>query len=322
MDETAWIVEGAGQNYAREFDPHGSIAFNDGPFSGFIERFPVRTGISLYRVEGATTHAFRLTAMGDAPAGNLVLGTMLDGSGTILAKGNAQQAWRKQGSFVLSLAERETGYQLEAETQWRAVTLLLEPEALERLAAEDGLPPITRAVLDDGSLPVSRLTALNRNLGRVAEDLIQPAYRGTMAALWREAKALELLTLHLDSLAEEQVVRRDFSPRDLTRVREARDRLLADLRSPPSLEELAAAVGLSARRLNQGFRRLYGITVFDCLLEERMRLARQIILDGPAVPLKHLAWMVGYNQLSNFGNAYRRHFGVSPGRHRRGGGSE
>jgi AraC-like DNA-binding protein len=322
MDETAWIVESVGQNYAREFDPHGSISFSDGPFSGFIERFPVRSGISLYRVEGATTHAFRLTAMGEAPAGNLVLGTMLDGAGTILAKGNAQQAWRKQGSFVLSLAERETGYQLEAKTQWQAVTLLLEPEALERLSSEDGLPPVARAVLDNGSLPVSRLAALNRNLGRVAEELIRPAYRGTMATLWREAKSLELLTHHLDSLAEDQMVRRDFSPRDLTRVREARERLLADLRSPPSLEELAAAVGLSARRLNQGFRRLYGTTVFDCLLEERMRLARQIILDGPAVPLKHLAWMVGYTQLSNFSNAYRRHFGVSPGRHRRGGESE
>lgn len=322
MDETAWIVESAGQNFAREFDPHGGITFNDGPFSGFIERFPVRPGISLYRVEGATTHAFRLTAMGDAPAGNLVLGTMLDGTGTILARGNAKQAWRKGGSFVLSLAERETGYELEAETRWQAVTLLLDPEALERLASEDGLPPVARAVLDDGRLPVSRLTGLNRNLGRVAEELIRPAYRGTMATLWREAKSLELLTHHLDSLVEGQVVQRDFSPRDLARVREARERLLADLRSPPSLEELAAAVGLSARRLNQGFRRLYGTTVFDCLLEERMRLARQIILDGPAVPLKHLAWLVGYTQLSNFSNAYRRHFGVSPGRHRRGGESE
>jgi AraC-like DNA-binding protein len=35
------------------------------------------------------------------------------------------------------------------------------------------------------------------------------------------------------------------------------------------------------------------------------------------LPLKQLAWELGYNQASNFVTAFRRRFGVPPGYYRR-----
>ncbi len=318
MDEMAWVAETAVASMAQNFDPDGRIVFDDGPFSGFIERIPVRPGIALYRVEGVSSHAWRLTAQGDAPAGNLVFGAMLDGAGAIEAKGNARQNWKGGGrSFVLSLAEREITYHIEAGKQWRAVTLLLEPAALDALAEQNGLPPLVRAALDDGQLPILHMFELNRAVMRAAHDLLQPPYRGNMAMLWRESKVLELLTHQFDHLAESPASPPPITPRDLARVREAHDLLMADLRTPPSLDELAALVRLAPRRLNQGFRHVYGMTVFEALLDARMKTAHKMICEKRDIPLKHLAWMVGYNQLSNFISAYRRRFGVPPGQHRR-----
>lgn len=318
MDEDTWVAEAAGNSEGQTFDPDGRIAFEDGPFSGSIERVQVRPGVALYRVEGISSHPWKLRAIGGSPAGNLVFGTMLDGAGTIDAKGNERQVWRGPGRpFLLSLAEREIAYHLEGGEQWTAVTLLLEPEALETLASQNELPPLARAVLEDGRLPVSQVFDLNHTIVRSAHELLRSPYRGTMGTLWRESKTLELLTHHLDHLTESGTPPSAPSLRDLTRVRDAYQQLVEDLRAPPSLATLAAQAKLSPRRLNQGFRYLYGMTVFDALLEARMKTAHSLVCERLDIPLKHIAWMVGYNQLSNFINAYRRRFGVPPGLHRR-----
>lgn len=321
MDELAWVVETAEESATQGFDSDGRIIFDDGPFSGFIERVAVRPGIALYRVEGTSSHAWTLKALGDAPAGNMVFGAMLGGAGAIEAKGNERQVWHSPGRpFVVSLAEREIAYRLEVGEPWRAVTLLLEAEALERLASENGLPPLARAVLDDGQHPVSHVLDSDRAVTRAASDLLRPAYRGAMGTLWRESKALELLAYQLDHLSGgPPAPPAALSARDLARVREAYQQLVTDLRAPTSLEALAAQAKLPARRLNQGFRQLYGMTVFEVLLEARMKMAHVLVRERHDLPLKHLAWMVGYSQLSNFINAYRRRYGVPPGRHRRDG---
>lgn len=318
MDESAWAFNLATQIVERPFDTDGRIILEDGPFSGFIERNIVRPGIALYRAEGHSSHGWSLSAMGNSPPGHLVLGCMLSGAGGIVANGNDDQVWRDQRQlFALSLAERDIVYRLEARKHWQVITLLVEPQALEALAQSEGLPPLARAILDDGHLPISQMQPLSAEAQRAASELMQPVYAGAMRTLYREAKALELLAHQLDSLIDQPLAPKQLSNRELARVREARERLMADLRAPPSLDALASSVGLSTRRLNAGFRQLFGMTVFGYLLETRLQSARRMIEEGSDIPLKHIAWMVGYGQVTNFINAYRRRFGVSPGRHRK-----
>jgi AraC-like DNA-binding protein len=106
--------------------------------------------------------------------------------------------------------------------------------------------------------------------------------------------------------------------RDLAKVRVAHERLLHDLREPPDLDALAKDVGLSPKRLNRGFRELYGTTVFAFLRDARLEAARKALEAGTPLPLKQLAWELGYQQVSNFVTAFRRRFGVTPGAWKRG----
>jgi len=244
MDELAWIAHSEVGSAVQGFDGEGRIAFIDGPFAGFIERVPVRPGIALYRSQGRSSHGWTLKAQGESPAGNLVLGTMLDGAGTIDASGNARQVWHEPGRpFLLSLAERDIAYHLQAGQHWSAVTLLLEPEALEALAMQDGVPPLVRAVLENGRLPVSKVLESNRMVARLAQDLLSPAYIGSMGALWRESRAMELLAHQFDHLADAAPVAAAFTARELARVRDAHQQLLAQLRCPPGLEGLRVRSG-------------------------------------------------------------------------------
>lgn len=318
MDRVSWTVDAGDVTDPYDFDGGGRIVFDDGPFSGFMERRTARPGVSLYRLAGTSSHAWKLVAQGDSPAGHLVVGAMLDGAGVIEAKGNESKSWRGSGRpFALSLAEREISYRLEAPGPWQAVTLILDPDTLDRIMTDEGLPPLARRVLENGRKPVSHVFARSQEVARVAQSLLHPVYRGTMGKLWLESKAMEFLAHLLDQMQETPAATASLNARDLTRVREAYQYLVSDLRTPPTLDELAAYARLPARRLNQGFRHLFGMTVFEALLEARMQAAHRIIRDSRDIPLKHLAWSVGYSQLSNFVIAYRRRFGIPPGQHRR-----
>lgn len=284
----------------------------EGPFRGFLEHLPVRGGLSLFRAAGRADSAYSLTAIGETAADNLILGCILGGTGVLEAEGNADQLWRESGQiYAVSLSGRAIRYHLQPDQDFRSVALMLTPEAVDALARDHDLPDLARRRPD----PISSMRVAAPLARKVAGELLSPTYAGPMERLYREGKVTELLALQLGLLAEGR--QNQLSSQELRRVREARDVLEANLQDPPDLVSLSEAVGLRTKRLNQGFRELYGTTVFDLLLDIRMSAARDMLDQGLDMPLKQLAWALGYRQSSNFISAFRRRFGVSPGAYRR-----
>ena len=101
-----------------------------------------------------------------------------------------------------------------------------------------------------------------------------------------------------------------LSARDIDRVRQARELLIGALQHPPSLEGLAAQVGLNVRKLNDGFRRVYGATVFGFLQEYRLEQAYKLIAAGE-MSVSEAAYHVGYGA-AHFSTIFRKRFGISP----------
>ncbi len=62
---------------------------------------------------------------------------------------------------------------------------------------------------------------------------------------------------------------------DIERVRAARDMLVRDLESPPSLLQLARQAGLNKNKLNQGFNQLFGTSAFEYLRIHRLEQAKK-----------------------------------------------
>jgi AraC-like DNA-binding protein len=88
-------------------------------------------------------------------------------------------------------------------------------------------------------------------------------------------------------------------------------RLLADMRRPPSLDEVALAVGLTEKRLNAGFQMLFGTTVFESLRNERLEHAR-IALQSEEMSLKEVSFRGGYNHVTNFVSVFTARYGAPP----------
>jgi AraC-like DNA-binding protein len=313
-----WLFASGSCQWAHDFGRRERVEFARGPVQAFMEQKEVFPGILMFRAGADGRSAFRIAMDGTSSDGQIVLGAMLGGAGTVAMEGAEQQDWREDGRFyALTPIERRVSYDVWARRDWQAVALRLEESALELLGGGGALPDVVRESLAGKRSDMAMTAPLSGAIRTVAHALLRPIYDGATGHIHRQGKVLELLAHQFDLLGMEWQDGRDISSLERRNVREARERLLADLRDPPDLSGLAAAVGMTPRRLNRSFRALYGTTVFDYLRDARLDAARQALEDGSTLPLKQLAWVLGYSQASNFVTAFRRRFGVSPGAYRR-----
>lgn len=98
-------------------------------------------------------------------------------------------------------------------------------------------------------------------------------------------------------------------------VEHAREILHARLVDPPSLAELAAAVGTTQFPLLRAFRARYGLPPHAYLNQLRVRRACLLLADG--TPAARVAVEVGFADQSHLTRHFRRMVGVAPGRYQR-----
>lgn len=99
-------------------------------------------------------------------------------------------------------------------------------------------------------------------------------------------------------------------------VRQAHDDMLARLNEPITIAQLADRHHLSQTLLKTCFRQVYGRSIHAFLREQRLRKAAQL-LETTGLPVLQVAADVGYGSVSQFGQAFRRQYGVSPAQYRR-----
>ena len=300
------------------FGDTGQIVADERPFQGYVERITVREGIVLIRgLARPTDGPLSILATGDVPADSLLVGCIFNGEGEIENAGRRDLAWRDPGhGFCVGLDGDPVAFHLRPGKPFEAVELLISPRALGFLGNDDMPEPVLRTLNGEAN-PLTFGGPITRDSLRIARELFRPTYRGAMGALHRQAMAAAFIAHQFAGLGENAREGSALTSREVRLVREAQERLLANLADPPDLASLAASVNLSPKRLNHGFREVFGTTVFDYLVEARLTVAQRMLDEGVDLPLKNLAWQLGYRHLSNFITAFRRRFGVSPGEFRK-----
>ncbi|HEY8983930.1 MAG TPA: AraC family transcriptional regulator [Streptomyces sp.] len=94
-------------------------------------------------------------------------------------------------------------------------------------------------------------------------------------------------------------------------VRRAVDLIEAHPETPFTVGDLARTAGVSARRLQEGFREHLGVTPMTYVRNVRLDRARTDLLAG-AGPVTEVAGRWGFTHLSRFSAAYRSRFGEAP----------
>ena len=195
------------------------------------------------------------------------------------------------------------------------IITMFTAERVRTMTAGQRLPGPIQRILDGQENDFSALIHTTANMQRIAAQMRANPYYGAMASLYTQGKSHELLLAALIDLAGTEVdAKRVLSP-DRRKAMAARDRLMADLANPVSVELLAREVGLSERRLNEVFRDSFGMTVFEWLVDQRLNLARDMLERGD-LSIKEIAFRLGYERVNTFAGAFVRRFSMPPIRYR------
>jgi AraC-like DNA-binding protein len=131
--------------------------------------------------------------------------------------------------------------------------------------------------------------------------------------LYVKGKVYELIALYFnktDNLALEQC---PFlvDEENVKRIRKAKDIILQRMTEPPSLPELAEEIGLSLRKLKEGFKQIYGDSVYSFLFDYKMEYARKM-LESNQYNVNEVGLKVGYSTSSHFIAAFKKKYGTTP----------
>ena len=208
-----------------------------------------------------------------------------------------------------------------AGTHLRSVQALVTPEYLqERFSAGDGVVPellLSAFNSDDGGYYTDQ-RRLPPALRVIAEQIGRCSLKAPLRDIYYRGKVLEFLALAFAELSAEQPSKQAMllSISDIERVRQARDILLENRVSPPTLSQLSRAVGLNEFKLKQGFRFVFNTTAFALLNMDRMEEAERLLQEG-RLNVAQVGYKVGYASNAAFSRAFRRCFGYPPSAVRR-----
>ncbi|PSN06738.1 AraC family transcriptional regulator, partial [filamentous cyanobacterium CCT1] len=199
-----------------------------------------------------------------------------------------------------------------------SINVHIEPHIFQQWSGEtcDDLPDLLRP---DDQRYFERSGTPTAAMQMAVQAILHCPFQGLTQRLYLESKVWELMALLIEDLktTPDSVSPPTLKPDDVERIHYASKLLRRQLTQPPSLIELARAVGINDHKLKVGFRQVFGTTVFGYLHEHRMERSRQLLESGD-LSVTAAAEAVGFASRGHFAAAFRRKYGVNPGVYARG----
>ncbi|WP_452220561.1 helix-turn-helix transcriptional regulator [Lacinutrix salivirga] len=157
----------------------------------------------------------------------------------------------------------------------------------------------------DGKITPSMSIVLNQLLHYNLNTSIKPLYF--------KGKGYELLSLYFNRSEDADIEQCPFlvDETNVIKIRKAKDIIIARMAEPPSLQELADEIGLSLKKLKEGFKQIYGDSVFSFLLDYKLEVSRKLLESG-AHNVNEVGLKVGYSTSSHFITAFKKKYGTTP----------
>ena len=150
---------------------------------------------------------------------------------------------------------------------------------------------------------------MTHEMQQAVEKVFHNHYRGKTRMMFLRSQVTELLSHFFGQLSDVKVD--TIKAQDREKLYHAKEILLNNVEAPPSLNELSRLIGLNSYKLKKNFKELFGLPVFKYLQNERLNKAHDLLRDQD-MSIQEAAWVVGYESISSFSNAFIKKFGFRP----------
>ena len=214
-------------------------------------------------------------------------------------------------SILLYNPQRTLPINLEIQPKTTLVSLLISIEKFHALfSKESGYIPFlsdensNKKYYDD--------TEIKPSVSLVLQQIINSNSNSSIRDLYVKGKVYELLSLHFQ---KEENTDGEYCPflvdeQNVLKIRKAKEIIISRMAEPPSLQELAAEIGLNLKKLKEGFKQIYGDTVYSFLFDYKMEHSRKL-LESNQFNVNEVGLQVGYSTASHFIAAFKKKFGTT-----------
>ncbi len=190
--------------------------------------------------------------------------------------------------------------------------LMISEHFFNHIVTEESASLMSLYHHNTGIPPFDLIAQLTPAMYSVINDMWHSPYSGHLKGIYLEAKAIELFLLQIKQLdQQDQAVTSKLKPQDVACLHEVKDTLELHYSQPHSITELARKAGINQMKLKNGFKELFGNTVFGYLHDIRMKEAKRLLLDEKMY-VGEVAYLIGYKHPHHFTAAFRKKFGMLP----------
>jgi len=218
----------------------------------------------------------------------------------------------EENSLLLYNPQRDLPIHLLAESNTWVVSILISIEKFHGLFSHEANyisflkeGNQQKKYYKDGFISPSMAVVLNQ--------IINYNLNSNLRELYFKAKVYELLSLYFNRGEDVNTEQCPFltDESNVLKIKRAKDIIISRISEPPSLAELAQEIDLSLKKLKEGFKQIYGTTVYGFLFDYKMELARKLLETGTH-NVNEVGLKVGYSTASHFIAAFKKQYGTTP----------
>lgn len=218
----------------------------------------------------------------------------------------------EETSLLLYNPQRDLPIHLETNPNSWLVSIVISIEKFHGLFSQEA-SYITFLSDDNKDKKYYNDGKISPSLAIVLNQLLNYNLNTSMKHLYFKGKAYELLSLYFNRNEDANVEQCPFlvDESNVIKIRKAKDIVISRMAEPPSLQELADEIELSLKKLKEGFKQIYGDSVYSFLFDYKMEVARKLLESGDH-NVNEVGLKVGYSTASHFIAAFKKKYGTTP----------
>ncbi|WP_037348863.1 helix-turn-helix transcriptional regulator [Sediminibacter sp. Hel_I_10] len=237
---------------------------------------------------------------------------MKGSSDFIFNNGNYRLTITSDQSLLLYNPQRDLPIYLEAAPETQLVSVLISIKKFHGLFSQEA-DYISFLSGDNKDKKYYKDGKVQPSMAIVLNQMMHYTMNASIKSLYFKAKALELLSLYFNRSEDADIEQCPFlaDETNVIKIRKAKDIIISKMAEPPTLQELSEMIGLSLKKLKEGFKQIYGDTVYSFLFDYKMEVARKLLEAGNH-NVNEVGLKVGYSTSSHFIAAFKKQYGTTP----------
>lgn len=218
----------------------------------------------------------------------------------------------EETSLLLYNPQHDLPIHLELKPHSWLVSLVISINKFHSLFSEDA-NYVTFLTDDNKDKKYYKDGIISPSMAVVLNQLISYNLNSSIKPLYFRGKAYELLSLFFNRSEDADIEQCPYlvDEVNVAKLKKAKDIIIANMAEPPTLQELADEIDLSLKKLKEGFKQIYGDSVFSFLFDYKMEVARKLLESGD-YNVNEVGLRVGYSTGSHFIAAFKKKFGTTP----------